>query len=416
MVDRVPEHPGRVRLIPVPGEDNLYDLVREDGATVEGTPLCKGTLLPDEVCNTLGLNSTTAVPADAWMAIPAVLGMATLMLTVKHVDGTPYSNLKINGLTGIDASRCYTNTNGQLFLFIAEGTYTLSISESFIDSSMASKTVTAKAGQTSVVTMQETSNTVKSLTITSTRTIKFSRNVTGVDVFCVGGGGGGAGSTYYSEKQYGGGGGGGGHTATKLNITPTAGASYTATIGSGGSGGKGVTGRDSIGNGGSGGTTSFMGVSAPGGSGGYCLTMSMRGGYGGSGGGVGAFYNTSSSRSSAGAGGTDGGSGGGDDEGNGGGGSVGQTTRAFGESSGALYAGGGGGGGANRDGGNWSVSPGAAGAGGGGAGGAATGASGVANTGGGGGGGGITTFDATHINNGGNGGSGVVLIRWRTRV
>lgn len=66
MVDRVPEHPGRVRLIPVPGEDNLYDLVREDGATVEGTPLCKATMLPDDVCNTLGLNTKTAEPKDAF--------------------------------------------------------------------------------------------------------------------------------------------------------------------------------------------------------------------------------------------------------------------------------------------------------------------------------------------------------------
>lgn len=67
MVDRVPEHPGRVRLIPVPGEDNLYDLVREDGATVEGTPLCKATMLPDDVCNTLGLNTKTAEPKDAFL-------------------------------------------------------------------------------------------------------------------------------------------------------------------------------------------------------------------------------------------------------------------------------------------------------------------------------------------------------------
>ena len=40
LVDRVVEFPGRVRLTPVPGEENVYDMTREEGQiTVWGTQL-----------------------------------------------------------------------------------------------------------------------------------------------------------------------------------------------------------------------------------------------------------------------------------------------------------------------------------------------------------------------------------------
>ena len=39
--DRVPTYPGRVRLVPVPGQANTYDMVRADEPRVEGTPVNK---------------------------------------------------------------------------------------------------------------------------------------------------------------------------------------------------------------------------------------------------------------------------------------------------------------------------------------------------------------------------------------
>lgn len=42
-VDRVPTHPGRIRITPVAGEENTFDTERADDATVEGTPLNKAT-------------------------------------------------------------------------------------------------------------------------------------------------------------------------------------------------------------------------------------------------------------------------------------------------------------------------------------------------------------------------------------
>ena len=41
VLDRVPTHPGRVKLIPVEGQANTYDMVRADEPIVEGTPINK---------------------------------------------------------------------------------------------------------------------------------------------------------------------------------------------------------------------------------------------------------------------------------------------------------------------------------------------------------------------------------------
>ena len=45
MQDRVPLYPGRVRLTPVAGQTDVYDMTMEDSASVVGTPLNKNTLL-----------------------------------------------------------------------------------------------------------------------------------------------------------------------------------------------------------------------------------------------------------------------------------------------------------------------------------------------------------------------------------
>ena len=84
MRDRVPTHPGRVRLVPVPGQANLYDLVRADEPITEGTPLCKETLLPDSVCDVLGIDQDTSTPADALAILPSKAPLASPTFT-----GTP---------------------------------------------------------------------------------------------------------------------------------------------------------------------------------------------------------------------------------------------------------------------------------------------------------------------------------------
>ena len=63
MKDRVPVYPGRVKLVPVSGQENVYDMTRADQPTQQGDPLNKATLLKDATAALYGLGSD-AVPDD----------------------------------------------------------------------------------------------------------------------------------------------------------------------------------------------------------------------------------------------------------------------------------------------------------------------------------------------------------------
>ena len=63
MQDRVPLYPGRVKMTPVAGQANTFDMVRADDPTQAGTPLNKATLLKDATAALYGLG-TGAVPDD----------------------------------------------------------------------------------------------------------------------------------------------------------------------------------------------------------------------------------------------------------------------------------------------------------------------------------------------------------------
>ena len=62
VVDRIPTHPGRVRLTPVSGQTNVYDMVRSDSPVEEGTPLNK--LLFDNKAYTVTESATVYVNAS----------------------------------------------------------------------------------------------------------------------------------------------------------------------------------------------------------------------------------------------------------------------------------------------------------------------------------------------------------------
>lgn len=63
MKDRVSLYPGRVKLTPVAGQENVFDLTRADQPTQEGTALNKGNLLADDTAGLFGLDDA-AVPDD----------------------------------------------------------------------------------------------------------------------------------------------------------------------------------------------------------------------------------------------------------------------------------------------------------------------------------------------------------------
>lgn len=65
MYDRSPKYPGRIKLIPVEGQDGVYDMVRADEPEREGSALNAANLLSDEVIEKLHLDGTS-VPNDAF--------------------------------------------------------------------------------------------------------------------------------------------------------------------------------------------------------------------------------------------------------------------------------------------------------------------------------------------------------------
>ena len=68
MKDRASLYPGRVKLIPVSGQENTYDMVRADEPTQNGDPLSKATFLKDSTAALFGLGNA-ALPDDVLVAI-----------------------------------------------------------------------------------------------------------------------------------------------------------------------------------------------------------------------------------------------------------------------------------------------------------------------------------------------------------
>lgn len=73
MKDRVSTYPGRVRLIPVDGQPNVYDLERADEPSQLGTELKRDTLLSDATAALLGLTDA-ATPNDAFARVKTLIG------------------------------------------------------------------------------------------------------------------------------------------------------------------------------------------------------------------------------------------------------------------------------------------------------------------------------------------------------
>lgn len=73
MQDRISAYPGRVKLTPVAGQADTYDLTRADQPTQEGTPLNKANLLSDTAAAQVWGDSVPAdpSPSDAFAALAA---------------------------------------------------------------------------------------------------------------------------------------------------------------------------------------------------------------------------------------------------------------------------------------------------------------------------------------------------------
>lgn len=82
MQDRVPRYPGRVKLVPVSGQENVFDLVRADQPTQDGTPLSKATLLKDSTAALYGLG-TGAVPDEVLCKIKSMIDINTAAVAAR---------------------------------------------------------------------------------------------------------------------------------------------------------------------------------------------------------------------------------------------------------------------------------------------------------------------------------------------
>lgn len=194
----------------------------------------------------------------------------SINLTVQSTSGNLLSGIEVNGIFDANGNTLKTNSNGIIsgYMYVSNSSATFSIS-GYGDVEDYSETMNVVIGESYTKTISLTTRNF--LKITESQNIKFSENVSQVDVTVVGGGGGGGGNDTFThgggaQYIYTGGGGGGGYCTVQENVNFTANVFYSAIVGAGG-----AVKAD-------GGSSSFLGVLANGGS---------AGGYGSDGGGAG---------------------------------------------------------------------------------------------------------------------------------
>jgi hypothetical protein len=108
MKDRIPKYPGRVKLTPVSGETDTYDLTRADAPEQDGTPLNAATLLTNETAALYNLEGENAVPEKVFEKVGKVwpkLVTKTEIFTQDGVFTVP------NGVTSVHVM-CYGGGGG----------------------------------------------------------------------------------------------------------------------------------------------------------------------------------------------------------------------------------------------------------------------------------------------------------------
>lgn len=189
MRDRVSLFPGRVKLTPVAGQENTFDLVRADQPTQEGTPLNKASLLTDGVCEILGLDHD-ATPNDAFLALCLPSGKYAVSVTVKSPGGRPIPNVTLSGLLTAAGNPVVTGTDGVGFGFATTSPVTVTaVISSFLDlTGAASVTLTPTAGVVNKAEITCTRASSAQTTLSSSRTVRFSPDVSEYDFSAIGGG------------------------------------------------------------------------------------------------------------------------------------------------------------------------------------------------------------------------------------
>ena len=212
------------------------------------------TMLTSATGNKYGLTDGNAEQAVS-ISMDFISTIGAISIYVFDSLGNPVEGAIIQGLSGNPS----TNASG-----FVQGTVVanpVTVKSPYVDLKDQSVNVTSYVGTTTAMRV-----TLESLgengivRFTRSTNVKFSHVAKTVDVCCVGGGGGGGQSANKQTTTYefngGGAGGGGGGIVNSYGINVSADTSYSISIGNGG----GIEGT--------GGTTTFLSVSAPGGTGG----------------------------------------------------------------------------------------------------------------------------------------------------
>ena len=212
------------------------------------------TMLTSATGNKYGLTDGNAEQAVS-ISMDFISTIGAISMYVFDPLGNPVEGAVVQGLSGNPS----TNASG-----FVQGTVVanpVTVKSPYVDLKDQSVNVTSYVGTTTAMRV-----TLESLgengivRFTRSTNVKFSHVAKTVDVCCVGGGGGGGQSANKQTTTYefngGGAGGGGGGIVNSYGINVSADTSYSISIGNGG----GIEGT--------GGTTTFLSVSAPGGTGG----------------------------------------------------------------------------------------------------------------------------------------------------
>lgn len=121
MKDRVPLYPGRVKLEPVAGQANTYDMTRADQPQQIGTKLNKANLLTDETVQAIFGTVSDKTPNEAFAALASAIAAGAKIQTGSYVGTGTYGQANPCSLT---------------FDFVPEywSIYALGIGEAFSDS------------------------------------------------------------------------------------------------------------------------------------------------------------------------------------------------------------------------------------------------------------------------------------------
>lgn len=258
MVDRAALHPGRVKLVPVEGAENTFDMTRADEPIQAGTPLNKGTLLSESVASKLGLGGS-ATPSDALNALTDKKANKQQSTD----DAGKYWKVGTDGLLefGTPVAKF---TQGPLIITTSQ---TLDLSQYGLQIGDQINVACIGAGGGGGGGLKGSAQAAAAYTGGGSDNRTRANNGCGY-----GAGGGGAAGTSMSTSSGTAGGGGGACGAIAVKTITLTSISVAVTIGTMGTGGTpGVSGSSgsNAGNGGNGGTTSFGAyLSAAGGKGG----------------------------------------------------------------------------------------------------------------------------------------------------